>query len=70
MHLNELAEIVKNRREVLDITQNDLAELFKVGLRTLKALEKGKTNPTFDTLHKILEVLELELSITVRKSKL
>ena len=70
MHLDELAKTLKGRREVLNITQKDLAELSEVGLRTLKAIERGKTNPTFDTLHKILEVLGLELSITVRKPKL
>ena len=70
MHLKELGKKLKSRREVLKITQKDLAELSDVGLRTLKALERGKTNPTFDTLHKILEVLGMELNIDVRKPKL
>ena len=70
MHLKELGKKLKSRREVLKITQKDWAELSDVGLRTLKALERGKTNPTFDTLHKILEVLGMELNIDVRKPKL
>jgi len=70
MHLEKLGNLLKSRREVLNITQRDLAELSNVGLRTLKALENGETNPTLNTLNKILEVLGMELSIAVRKPKL
>lgn len=70
MHLEKLGNLLKSRREVLNITQRDLAELSNVGLRTLKALENGETNPTLNTLNKILEVLGMEFSIAVRKPKL
>jgi len=70
MHLEKLGNLLKSRREVLNITQRDLAELSNVGLRTLKALENGETNPTLNTLNKILEVLGMELKIAVRKPKL
>ena len=38
MHYDGLAHIIKDRREVLKITQEHLAELSGIGLRTLKAI--------------------------------
>ena len=67
MHLIELIEALKKRRDVLDVTQEHLADLSGVGLRTLKALESGKSNPTFETLSKLAEVLGMELKLEVRK---
>ena len=67
MHLKRLIQAIKNRREILGVTQEHLAELSGVGLRTLKALESGKSNPTFDTLNKLAEVLGMELKLEVKK---
>ena len=69
MHLIELIEALKKRRDVLSVTQEHLAELSGVGLRTLKALESGKSNPTFETLSKLAEVLGMELKLEVKKPK-
>ena len=46
MHVEGLIKIIKERREVLHVTQETLAELSGVGLRTLKQFESGKGNPT------------------------
>ena len=70
MHQEELVKIVKKRREALKVTQEDLAELSGVGLRTLKAIESGKGNPTIETLNKLADVLGLELKLEVRKADL
>jgi y4mF family transcriptional regulator len=70
MHPKDLGQIIKARREVLAITQMDLAEISNMGLRTLKALENGKTNPTLETLNKVMDVLGMELSVEVRKPNL
>ena len=70
MHLEEMVNTLKQRREVLDVTQEQLAELSGVGLRTLKALESKKSNPTLDTLTKLAEVLGMELNLTVKQPKL
>ncbi len=66
MHLKELIESLKKRRGVLGITQDQLAELSGVGLRTLKALESGKGNPTFETVTKLAEILGMELKLEVK----
>lgn len=70
MHLLELGNILKDRREVLNITQRDLAELSNVSLRTLKSIESGTSNPTFQTLAKLTEVLGMEIKLEVRKPQL
>ncbi len=68
MHLKELIQALKKRRKILGVTQEHLAELSGVGLRTLKALESGKSNPTFKTLSKLAEVLGMELKLEVKKT--
>jgi transcriptional regulator with XRE-family HTH domain len=52
---------------MLKITQESLADLSGVGLRTLKQLEAGKANPTFNTLQNLADVLGLELILQVKK---
>jgi transcriptional regulator with XRE-family HTH domain len=70
MHQADLIKALKERREVLDVTQDHLAELAGVGLRTLKAIESGKGNPTFETLNKLADVLGMELKLEVKKPTL
>ena len=70
MHYKDLIKALKNRREELGVTQDYLAELAGVGLRTLKEIESGKGNPTFETLNKLAEVLGMELKLEVKKPTL
>lgn len=70
MHLTELANTIKERRKILEITQNHLAELSGVGLRTVKAIETGNNNPTFETINKLSEVLGMEIRLEVKKPKI
>jgi transcriptional regulator with XRE-family HTH domain len=67
MHQKDLIKTLKNRREMLDVTQEHLAELSGVSLRTLKTIESGYGNPTFETLNKLADVLGMELKIEVKK---
>ncbi|MBP6662735.1 MAG: helix-turn-helix transcriptional regulator [Paludibacter sp.] len=66
MHYTKLIKTIKDRREVLQVTQETVAELSGVGLRTLKQFESGKGNPTLLTLQKIADVLGLELTLTAK----
>ncbi len=70
MHLDTIITSLKKRREILNVTQAYLAELSGVGLRTLKAIESGKGNPTVATLSKLADVLGLELKLDVKQIKL
>lgn len=64
---NSLVRIIKERREALKVTQETLAELSGVGLRTLKQFESGKGNPTLLTLEKLADVLGLEVCLKLKK---
>lgn len=66
MHFEELIKSLKERREALQVTQDTLAEISGVGLRTLKQFESGKGNPTLSTLQKIADVLGLEISLNLK----
>lgn len=66
MHFEELIKIIKERREVLQVTQKTLAELSGVGLRTLKQFESGKGNPTLLTLSKLADVIGMEVNLNVK----
>jgi transcriptional regulator with XRE-family HTH domain len=66
MHFLEIIQTIKDRRESLKVTQETLAELSGVGLRTLKQFESGKGNPTLSTLTKICEVLGIEIYLGIK----
>ena len=66
MNFQELIQTVKKRRKVLNVNQEEVALLSGVGLRTLTQFESGKGNITLKNLQKILEVLGLELNLTIK----
>jgi transcriptional regulator with XRE-family HTH domain len=66
MHFVEIIQSIKERREVLQVTQETLADLSGVGLRTLKQLESGKGNPTLSTLQKVADVLGMEVCLKIK----
>ena len=66
IHFTDLIQIIKERRNELQVTQESLAELSGVGLRTLKQFESGKGNPTLLTIQKLADVLGLELCLKVK----
>ena len=63
----ELKEIMKQRREFLSLTQQDLAEMAEVGVATIKDIERGKGNPALNNIKKILDVLGIEIEYKIRK---
>ena len=64
----ELMDIMKQRRETLSLTQQDLAEMSQVGLATIKDIERGKGNPALKTVKKILDVLGIEIEYRIRQT--
>jgi transcriptional regulator with XRE-family HTH domain len=66
MHFKALITIIKERRQALNVTQETLAELSGVGLRTLKQFESGKGNPTLLTLQKLADVMGLEVTLKLK----
>lgn len=66
MHFEDIIKTIKERRESLQVTQETLAELSGIGLRTLKQFESGKGNPTLMTLQKLLNTLGLEVALRIK----
>ncbi|MEG1648930.1 MAG: helix-turn-helix domain-containing protein [Rikenellaceae bacterium] len=59
--------IIKERRTLLGLTQQDLADYSGLSLRIIKSIEVGKANPSLITLTKIAEVLGLELVLKIKE---
>lgn len=53
---------------MLQVTQETLAEISGVSLRTLKEIESGKGNPTLETLQKLADVLGMEVMLQVKQT--
>ena len=59
--------IIRERRSLLGLTQQDLADYTGLSLRIIKSIEVDKGNPSMSTLTKIAEVLGLELILKVKE---
>ena len=57
-----LAEIIKFHRKKGKLTQKGLADLAGVGKTVIFDLEKGKTSVQFDTIQKVLKVLNVKIN--------
>lgn len=64
--MKEIAQTIKERRQFLNITQSDLADIAGISVRSLTAIELGKANPTLSILEKILDTLGLTIKIKVK----
>jgi transcriptional regulator with XRE-family HTH domain len=65
---DKIIKIIKERKDILRINQEYLAELSEVGIATLKRFESGKGNITLNNLQKIADILGLEIKLELKKS--
>lgn len=49
-------KIIKERRVLLGLTQQDLSDYTGLSVRFIKSIEAGKGNPSIETLSKMTEV--------------
>lgn len=63
----DIRDVVKERRRVMGISQQDLAEMAGISLATVKDIERGVANPSMKTVARILEVLGLEMEFRIRR---
>ena len=66
MNNKEFGSIIKERRKILKINQEDLSEISEVALHTISDIESGKGNPTLQVIYRLCDVLGLKLSIKVK----
>ncbi len=64
--LESISETIKNRRQELKLTQPYLANMADVSVNTIFKIENGEANPTLEVLEKILEVLGMEIQLTIK----
>ena len=64
----EIGKVIKERRALLGISQQDLSDYSGVGISTVKDLERGKGSPSIETLKKILDVMGLEMVLQVKQT--
>lgn len=63
MDLNEIGQIIRERRAVLGVNQRTVSELSGVAVNTLVAIERGEGNPQIATLQVILDTIGLQLDV-------
>ena len=64
---DKIIQILKERKDILRINQEYLAELSEIGIATLKRFESGKGNITLNNLQKVADVLGLEVKLELKK---
>lgn len=64
----DMGKVIKERRALLRISQQDLSDFSGVGISTIKDLERGVGNPSIETLKKILDVVGLEMVLQVKQT--
>jgi ribosome-binding protein aMBF1 (putative translation factor) len=57
--LNTIGQTIKNAREMLHMSQEELAQKVRVGIQTIEKYESGEQIPSTQTLLKLSTVLEL-----------
>lgn len=62
----QLAILMVRRRKELNIKQEDFSEMTGIAIRTIRDLEKGKGNPSLDTISKLMNVLGIQLLFKLR----
>lgn len=66
MTKEELGIKIRDRRKIMSISQKKLADYTGLSVVTLSQIERGKANPSFDTLNEILHYLNLKIQIELR----
>jgi transcriptional regulator with XRE-family HTH domain len=63
MNLEQLGNIIRERRNELSLSQENLSNKSDVAIKTIHSVELGKANPSVKTLEKILENLGLQIIV-------
>ena len=64
----DIGTVIRERRALLGISQQDLSDYSGVGISTVKDLERGAGNPSMETIMKILDAVGLEMIFQVKRT--
>jgi len=60
--MNSIGHIIKTSREMLNMTQEELAQRVRVGTHTIEKYESGEQIPSTQTILKLSTVLDIPAS--------
>ena len=66
MNNQQIGKIIQERRDYLNLTQKDVAEMAGITFKSVSEIELGLRNPSLNTLKSILDVLGLELTVQIK----
>ncbi len=66
MNNQQIGKIIQERRDYLNLTQKDVAEMAGITFKSISEIELGIRNPSINTLNKVLDVLGLELLVQIK----
>lgn len=61
--MNQISNLIIHSRKIKNLTQEQLAELSKVNLRTIQRIENNENTPRGNTLKLICDALEINIPI-------
>lgn len=67
--MNSIGQIIKNNRELLKMTQDELAQKLRVGTQTIQKYESGEQVPSTQTILKLSTVLDIAASELLAQQK-
>ncbi|HEY4876872.1 MAG TPA: helix-turn-helix transcriptional regulator [Puia sp.] len=67
MGMQEIGNILRKRREFLNLRQEDLSEMSQVTIKTIQLIEHGKGNPSLKTLEKLMAILGMAIDLHVKQ---
>jgi y4mF family transcriptional regulator len=62
--MTHLAQVLKEKRKVHNMTQLDLSQKSGIGLRLIREIEQGKTSMRMDKVNQLLNLFGMELTPT------
>lgn len=65
--IQQIGQLIQQRRTHLNITQKQLADMANIGINTLYKIETGQANPTLDSLQRIADILGMEIILQIKK---
>ncbi len=66
MNNQQIGNLIQERRDYLNLTQKDVAEMAGITFKSISEIELGIRNPTLNTLLSVLDVLGLELTVHIK----
>lgn len=64
-----LGSLMKQRRKMLNLTQEDISEMLNISTRTIQSMEKNNSKINFDYIKKYLTLLGIELVPKIKSTK-